>query len=287
METAIISGKGGTGKSSITAAFASLLKNCILVDCDVDAANMHILFEPEISVKTPFTGSLTARVHHEMCTLCNECISYCRFDAISNSGNLIEISEVACDGCGLCARICPANAISMVENKESAIYEGSYRFGKMVFGILAPGEENSGKLVSLVREKAKQTATDENISQIILDGPPGIGCPVISTISGVDTIVIVTEPTLSGLHDLKRTLEVTSQYKTDTMVIINKFDINPEVADQMQEYCATLNIRIIGKIPFDSSIVEAMVKGKSIIEYLPDSTISINISNIFKKAFKL
>jgi MinD superfamily P-loop ATPase len=287
METAIISGKGGTGKSSITAAFASLLKNCILADCDVDATNMHILFEPEISRKTPFMGSLTARVHPELCTLCNRCISYCRFDAITKVNGHIEISEVACDGCSLCARICPSDAISMLENKESAIYEGSYRFGEMVFGMLAPGEENSGKLVSLVREKANQIATDKNIPHIILDGPPGIGCPVISTISGVDKIIIVTEPTLSGLHDLKRTLEVTSQYKSETMVIINKFDINLEVAEEIQQYCTALNISIIGKIPFDSSIVEAMVKGKSIIEHFPASPISNNISNIFKKAFKL
>lgn len=285
METAIISGKGGTGKSSVTAAFASLAKDCMLVDCDVDAANMHILFQPAVVHQESFRGSSFAVVDKNKCTVCGLCADYCQFDAISFTHNHIEISEVNCDGCRLCERVCPEKAISMVHNSKSAIYEGNFRFGEMVYGILAPGEENSGKLVSLVREKARNKAKNLSLEHIIIDGPPGTGCPVVSTISGVNQIVIVTEPSLSGWHDLKRIAEVTREYKTRVWVVINKADVNSGLTTKIEKWCAEQGLILAGKIPFEISIVEAMMQGQSIVEYLPNSEISTTISNIFKIIF--
>ncbi|MDD4149472.1 MAG: 4Fe-4S binding protein, partial [Bacteroidales bacterium] len=186
MEIAVISGKGGTGKSCISAAFASMFANTMLVDCDVDAANLHLLFNPEIENEEVFIGAESAVIDYDKCTNCGLCAEYCRFDAISFVDKIITINEVFCDGCRLCSRICPEEAISMVESDKSRLYSGNYRYGKMVYGILGPGEENSGRLVNLVRDKAKEIAEKEGIDTIIIDGPPGIGCPVISTVTGVD-----------------------------------------------------------------------------------------------------
>ena len=281
MEIAIISGKGGTGKSSITAAFATLKKNLVLVDCDVDAANLHILFNPEIEKSEKYVGAELAVIDYDKCTNCGVCLPYCRFDAISFIDSKINISEVFCDGCQLCSRVCPEKAISMVESDDSRLYSGNYRNGKMVYGILAPGEENSGKLVNMVRDTAKKIAELNNIDEIIIDGPPGIGCPVISTITGVDHVVIVTEPTVSGLHDLKRTLEMSGSFKIKSWVMVNKFDLNVEMTDKIEKYCADRDIQLIAKIPFDPEIVEAMVNCKSIIEWMPNSDISKQIEKAY------
>jgi MinD superfamily P-loop ATPase len=195
MEIAIISGKGGTGKSSISAAFATLNGDVVLADCDVDAANLYLLFSPTHEEEIVYIAGHKAVINYDLCTNCGICENYCRFDAISVINNKVVISAISCDGCFLCSRICPVNAIKMVQNDKSRMYIGSFRNGKMVYGRLAPGEENSGKLVNMVRENAKQTADENDLETIILDGPPGIGCPVISTITGVDKVVIVTEST--------------------------------------------------------------------------------------------
>jgi MinD superfamily P-loop ATPase len=281
MEIAIISGKGGTGKSSISAAFASLDEKVVLADCDVDAANMHILFSPEIAEEQEFTGSQKARIDHSVCSECGLCIEYCRFGAISFSGDMVEISETSCDGCKLCTRICPEKAITMYENRKSRMFSGSFRNGKMVYGRLAPGEENSGKLVNMVRNKAKELAQSGDIGTIIIDGPPGIGCPVISTITGVDHVVIVTEPTISGIHDLKRTVEITSKFNLKTWVLLNKSDLNPDMAERVEDYCRSINVDIIGKLPFSSEVVMAMVNCQSITEWAPYSV----ITQLLKKAY--
>lgn len=287
MEIAVISGKGGTGKSSISAAFATLQKNIVLADCDVDAANLYILFNPIHDEEQPFISGFKAVIDKDKCTNCGVCVDYCRFDAIDQLNGVVQISETSCDGCKLCSRICPEEAISMVRADESRMYSGKFRNGKMIYGRLSPGEENSGRLVDMVREKARKIAKENVIETIIIDGPPGIGCPVISTITGVDQVVIVTEPTLSGLHDLKRTIEVTAKFKTKTCVIINKFDLNTNMANSIENYCDEKNIAVIGKIPFDPQIVEAMVHCKSIIEFAPDSEVTMLISTAYQRILNL
>lgn len=274
MEIAVISGKGGTGKSSISAAFATLSEKVVLADCDVDAANLYILFNPTHEEEQVFISGQKAIIDYDKCTSCGQCIDYCRFDAISEIKGEIVISETSCDGCRLCSRICPAEAISMVNEDKSKMYAGTFRNGKMVYGRLSPGEENSGKLVNMVRDKAKQLSKDHQLETIIIDGPPGIGCSAISTITGVDHVVIVTEPTISGLHDMKRALEITSNFKLKTWVIVNKFDLNTDLTHQIESYCQQKNISVAGKFPFDRLLVDAMVNCKSIIEFSPDSEIS-------------
>lgn len=274
MEIAIISGKGGTGKSSISAALATVEPNVLIADCDVDAANLYLLFNPTIEKEEPFIGSEKAEIIQHKCTKCGICIDYCEFEAIKFENGNVIISEVLCDGCHLCKRICPTNAIIMLQNNKSKMIAGSFRNGKMVYGRLAPGEENSGKLVNYVRDNAKAIAKKENIQNIILDGPPGIGCPVISTITGVNQVVIVTEPTLSALSDLTRATEITQIQQLKTSVVINKFDLNPEISHQIEAYCKKINVPIYAKIPYDPDMVNAMVSCKSIIEYKPKSETS-------------
>jgi len=279
----ILSGKGGTGKSSLSAAFATLNGNVVLADCDVDAANLFLIFNPVHEEEIVYISGHKAVINYNLCTGCGLCINYCRFDAISEMNGRVIISEISCDGCFLCSRICPEKAITMLPNGKSRLYSGSFRNGRMVYGRLAPGEENSGKLVNMVREKAKQTAKENGLETIILDGPPGIGCPVISTITGVDKVVIVTEPTISGLHDMKRALEVVQKFNLSAFIIINKYDLNSSMSKQIEEWCIQNEIAIVGKLPFDRQMTEAMVQSKSITEYNPNLDISNKIEIIWKK----
>src|SRR4030042_7087889 len=235
MEIAIISGKGGTGKSSISAAFATLNGQVVVADCDVDAANLYLLFNPTHEEEIVYIAGHKAVINYNLCTTCGICESYCRFDAISVINSKVAISGISCDGCFLCSNICPENAIKMIQNDKSRMYSGSFRNGKMVYGRLAPGEENSGKLVNMVREKAKQVAKENNINTVILDGPPGIGCPVISTITGVDKVIIVTEPSISGLHDMKRTLEIIKKFGIEAFVIITEFDSGLNISKKISK----------------------------------------------------
>ena len=282
-EIAVLSGKGGTGKSSISAAFATLNGKVVLADCDVDAANLYLIFNPSHEEEEVYIAGSKAVIDYSLCTNCGLCVSYCRFDAISLIDDKVSISEIACDGCVLCSRICPDNAITMVPNNKSMMYSGSFRNGKMVYGRLAPGEENSGKLVNMVREKAKQTAKANGLDIIILDGPPGIGCPVISTLTGVDKVVIVTEPTISGLHDMQRVMEIVQKFNLKAYVIINKYDLNTSMSTQIRKWCKESNIDIAGELPFDKNMVEAMVQKKSIIEFNPNINISKKIKIIWNK----
>lgn len=283
MEIAIISGKGGTGKSSISAAFATIGDEVVLVDCDVDAANLYLLFNPVNEQESAFVSGHKAVIDYDLCTSCGLCMNHCRFDAISEEEGRIIISEISCDGCFLCSRICPEKAITMVANDKSMLYAGSFRNGRMVYGRLAPGEENSGKLVNVVREKAKQTAGKYVLDTIILDGPPGIGCPVISTITGVDKVVVVTEPTISGLSDMKRAIEVVHKFNIPSFVIINKYDLNQAISKQTEDWCIHNNVIVAGMLPFDKQITEAMIEAKSIIEFNPESEISKKIITIWNR----
>ena len=281
MELAIISGKGGTGKSSISAAFTSMQQPVMLADCDVDAANMFILFNPTHEEEQVYIGGEKAVIDYDRCNNCGLCISYCRFDAIKCVNNIVHILEEVCDGCKLCSRICPFEAISIVQNDKSRMYSGSFRYGKMVYGRLAPGEENSGKLVNIVRAKAREIAKKHNIENIIIDGPPGIGCAVVSTITGTDHTLIVTEPSASALHDLKRTIDICNKFNLKIWVTINKADINPDMTEHIIQYCKENNIAIAGLIPFDKSVVEAMVQCKTIIKYHPESLTTKTIITIY------
>lgn len=286
MEIAVISGKGGTGKSSISAAFASVSGDTVLADCDVDAANLYLLFNPECDEEEVYISGHKAVINYETCTQCGSCVDYCRFNAISIKNESVEISEISCDGCFLCSRICPAEAIRMVPNDRSRMYSGSFRYGKIVYGRLAPGEENSGKLVNMVRAKAAGISEKNSIEHIILDGPPGIGCPVISTITGATRVLIVTEPTISGLSDLKRAADTVMKFSQVPDVIINKYDLNPSLTAEIKEWCLSSGIRVAGTLPFDQKMVQAMVNGKTITEYDPEGEISIEIRKIWNNILK-
>ena len=287
MEIAVISGKGGTGKSSVSAAFASMTENIVLADCDVDAANLYLLFDPSHDRQEKFTGSHKAVVDASLCTGCGICAGKCRFGAITMEKDVATISEISCDGCYLCARLCPEGAIRMTGNDRSRLYSGDFRYGKMVYGRLAPGEENSGKLVSLVREWAKEAARTSGSKVILLDGPPGIGCPVISTVTGVDKVVIVTEPSVSGLKDLQRAVEMAQGFNLSPEVIINKHDLNPEMREKIRQWCMERYINVAGELPFDPGVTEAMVGQKSIVEWDPENDVSIALADIWRKLLKL
>ena len=283
MEIAIISGKGGTGKSSISAAFATISDRVVLADCDVDAANLYMLFNPENEEEETYIAGQKARIDYNSCTNCGICCSYCRFDAITCTNDTVSINEINCDGCVLCSRICPQDAIKMVPNDKSRMLSGSFRNGKMVYGKLAPGEDNSGKLVNMVRDKAKKMSEENSLEIIILDGPPGTGCPVISTITGADKVIVVTEPTISGFNDMARVLETGRRFSTDPVVIINKYDLNATLTEKIEKWCNDNNIMITGYLPFSQDMIKAMVEGKSIYEYDPENNISKSLEEIWKK----
>lgn len=275
MEIAVISGKGGTGKSSISAAFMSLLSGITAVDCDVDASNLYLLFQSFDKKERVFISGKHAVVDVESCVGCGLCADFCRFGAIKMIDGLAVIDEVSCDGCALCSRICKADAIVMEPSDRSRIYSGKFRYGNMVYGHLAPGEENSGKMVSELRSIASELVKGSPESVVILDGPPGIGCPVMSTITGVDRVVVVTEPTQSGFSDLKRAVSLVRHYSLPVYVIINKNTLNREMESCIMAWCRQMDISVVASLPFSSEMVEALVAGKTIVEYRPDSDISI------------
>jgi len=280
-QIAVISGKGGTGKSSISAAFATLSNEVVIADCDVDAANLYLLFNPSDEEEQVYIAGYKALIDYTLCSGCGLCAGHCRFDAISYQNNRVIIDEVSCDGCFLCSRICPEKAIRMIPNDQSKLYSGSFRNGRIVYGRLAPGEENSGKMVNMVREKASHVAEKYNLETIILDGPPGIGCPVISTITGVDKVIIVTEPTISGLHDLERAAEIVFKSGRKPSVIINKWNLNPAVADQIKYWCSNHNLKVEGVLPFDKKMVSAMVQCKTITEFDKENETSRELNRIW------
>lgn len=259
-----ISGKGGTGKTVITGAFAALAKNKVMADCDVDAADLHLLLQPVIKERHEFRSGKTAKIDKKLCEGCGKCISVCRFDAISES---FTVDPISCEGCAFCSFICPEGVIRMEENISGEWYISDTRFGPMVHANLGIAQENSGKLVSLVRKQARELAEKENCDWVIVDGAPGMGCPVIASLSGIDCAVVVTEPTLSGLHDADRVIKVARHFGILAKVIVNKYDLNMDMTGKIEQYCKDNNIDLIGKISFDKSIVEAMVSGNTIIEH--------------------
>ena len=275
----VISGKGGTGKTVITGAFAALAKNKVMADCDVDAADLHLLLAPEIKQRQEFKSGVTAKIDKKLCQQCGKCITVCRFNAIFED---FTIDPVSCEGCAFCSFICPEQAIKMQENLSGEWFISDTRFGPMVHAKLGIAEENSGKLVALVRQNAKELAEKQNCDWVIADGAPGIGCPVIASLSGTDCALVVTEPTLSGLHDADRVINVAKHFKVAVKMVINKYDLNTDMTAKIEQYCQNNNVQLLGKISFDKSIVKAMVAAKTIIEY-PDGKAKEEISQVWDK----
>jgi MinD superfamily P-loop ATPase len=283
----IISGKGGTGKTIISAAIATLARNKVMADCDVDAANLYLLLKPEIKETQPFTGGEKALIEDEKCTRCRECVDVCRFDAISEKEDEeIFIDPISCEGCGVCSFVCPVEAIKMEKALSGEWYVSKTKYGPFVHARLGIGEENSGKLVAEVRKKAKEIAEQNNLDFVIIDGPPGIGCPVISSLSGTDLALVVTEPTLTGIHDMERVVQMASHFKTQTACCINKFDINLENSTKIERWCEKNSIPLLGKIPFDEEVTESMVQGIPLTEYTNNSA-SKEMKNMWRKLYKL
>ncbi len=286
-ELVIISGKGGTGKTSIVSSFVALAKNKIIVDCDVDAADLHLILKPEIIKTTEFYSGKTAKIIKEKCKKCGKCTEVCRFGAILAD---YIIDEIRCEGCGACFYQCPNSAIKFEKIKSGDWFESDTRFGKLIHARLGIAEENSGKLVSEIKNHARLLAKKNNADLIIIDGSPGIGCPVIASISCANFILIVTEPTLSGLHDAERVLKLAKHFQIPACMCINKLDINIYMTKKIEEFCISEGIEIVGKIPYSKDFTNAMIKEKSLIEYLPESEISQEITKMWnvleEKLFK-
>ena len=284
-EIVVLSGKGGTGKTSITAALATLGQNMLVADCDVDAANMHLILQPENYREEVYVSGSIAHIDADKCTLCGLCVENCRFDALSYGKNEIIVTEPSCESCFLCATICPEQAIDMMPCNKSRWYEGTYRKGFLLHARLYPGEQNSGKLVSVIRKQARELAKVKQIDTILLDGPPGVGCPVISAVTGTQKVLIVTEPSMSAFHDLLRIVELTRSFKSEIYIIINKYSLSPSVSQKIEQWCEEQNLPIIAKLPYDKTVIEAMLQCKSIVELYPESGISKQIKHVYKILF--
>ena len=263
-EIVIVSGKGGTGKTSLAAAFAALAKNGILCDADVDAADLHLLMQPEVKERTDFMGGSKAVINPDLCTGCGTCRTLCRFDAISDR---YEVDPIRCEGCGVCVDFCPEQAIDFPVQRCGEWYISATRFGPMVHARLGIAEENSGRLVSLVRKETRQLAEERGLDLILTDGPPGIGCPVIAAIGGATALVIVVEPTVSGIHDMERVVDLAAHFRVPGMVIVNKYDLNVEMTETIEQLAVQRNLVVLGQVPFDPVFTRSMVQGQTLFEY--------------------
>lgn len=276
----VISGKGGTGKTIVTANLTALADDLVLADCDVDAPNMHLLMEPEILEELDYRGGKVAVKDEEGCIDCGLCKKLCNFGAVTAD---YEIDEVRCEGCGLCVTKCPNDALRLTVEKTGDIFLSRSQFGPMVHAKLGIGAENSGKLVSEVSQKAEEIAKEQKKDLVLIDGSPGIGCPVVASLNGADMALIVTEPTKSGLADLKRVLQVTEHFGIDALVIINKSDLNKDITAGIEEFCQQKDIMLAGKVPFDSQVVKAMRQGELIVDYNPESRVTAALKRIWKR----
>lgn len=266
-ELVVISGKGGTGKTSVTGSFAALAKNAVLADCDVDAADLHLLLNPAVQETHKFYSGHEAIIRPDDCTGCGQCKELCRFDAVISDDNRFRIDPFGCEGCGVCVEFCPAKAIDFPECLCGKWFFSKTRCGSMVHARLEIAAENSGKLVSTVRQQAKQIAEATEVDWLIIDGPPGTGCPVIASITGVDAVLVVTEPTLSGEHDLLRVLELTRHFEIPAFISVNKWDINLEMTERIETAANNAGATVLERIPYDASVTEAQIQGQSIVEW--------------------
>lgn len=259
----VISGKGGTGKTTLVASFAALAKNKVLADCDVDASDLHLIMDPTIEKSQEFLSPKAVK-DNQKCNDCGLCLEHCRFDAIDEN---FEIDTMLCEGCGVCAYVCPQDAIQLKDELSGYSFISATRYGTMSHAELSPGGEASGKLVTRVKQNARRLAQSEAQDLILIDGSPGMGCPVIASLSNVDIALIVTEPTLSGIHDLERVLGVACHFGVKPLICINKCDLNQAMTSKIEDYAGDQQVSVIGKIPYDDLVTKAMVEGKSVVEF--------------------
>lgn len=276
-QLAIVSGKGGTGKTTLSGSFAVLAEGAVIADCDVDAPDLHLLLKPQVREVRKFYGKHVAAIDESKCDACGKCAESCRFQAIAD----FRVDPLRCEGCGVCRLVCPVSAVEMVERLSGYAYISDTIYGPMVHAELLPGEETSGKLVALVREMARGMAKEENRETILIDGSPGIGCPVIASLTGTDLALVVTEPTLSGSHDLDRILGLTEHFGVRTLVCVNRHDLNPENTRWIEERCREADVETVGKIPFDPGALKAVVLRKPLVEL--DGPASIAVKGIWKR----
>ncbi len=267
-ELVIISGKGGTGKTTLVAAFASLAGNKALCDADVDAADLHLILDPRIQERHDFQSGHTATINPDLCTQCGLCRELCNWNAISED---FVVDTIECEGCGVCHYFCPEDAVEFPLNTCGEWFISDTRFGPMAHARLGIAEENSGKLVSQIRQEGKKLAEKNNLDLLLTDGPPGVGCPVIASLGGATSVLIVTEPTVSGKHDMERVAELAAFFNIPAMVCVNKFDLNPDQGKAIEDFARGQNVTVMGRIPFDPAFTRAMVQGKTIFEYEEDS----------------
>ncbi|MBW2012834.1 MAG: P-loop NTPase [Deltaproteobacteria bacterium] len=279
-ELVVISGKGGTGKTSLMAAFASLAKSKVLCDADVDAADLHLLMNPDIKKRYDFQGGGIAVIDPDKCTQCGLCRELCRWEAISEQ---FEVDSIECEGCGVCVDFCPEQAIEFPLSTSGQWFISDTRFGPMVHARLGIAEENSGKLVTLIRQEAKKLAEKNKLDLIVTDGPPGVGCPVIASIGGATALLIVTEPTVSGLHDMERVAQLADHFKVPGMVCVNKFDLNTDQTQAIEKLAKEKKMAVLGRIPFDPVFTKSMVQGKTIFEYNTESIVGQAVKQIWRK----
>ncbi len=277
----ILSGKGGTGKTSIAGSLAALANNAVLVDCDVDAADLHLLLQPVVLQNREFWSGQSASINVDKCNECGLCQDLCHFQAIKD----FRVDRVSCEGCGFCSRICPAEAITMNDNMAGHWFVSDTLYGTLIHARLGIAQENSGKLVATVRQQARAIAEKQKAELIISDGPPGTSCPVISSLSGATLAVLVTEPTLSGIHDLERILGICRHFNVSPVVCINKYDINESNSGEIEAYCQSQNTEVLAGIPFDNMFTEAMTHGLPIVKYAEGHTSGI-ITELWQNILK-
>lgn len=265
-EMVVLSGKGGTGKTSLVASFAAIARGALLADSDVDAPNLHLLLSPEIEGENEFWSGRVAEIDPARCMECGLCRDVCRFDAIKD----FKVDPVSCEGCGLCCRVCPEEAVAMRVCLSGHWFVSRTRYGPLVHARLGIAEENSGRLVATVRRNARSIAEKKGLDLIVTDGPPGIGCPVISSLSGADLALLVTEPTLSGMDDLERVLGVCQHFGVPAVVCVNKYDVNEQNARHIESFCDDYGADVVSRIPMDNVFTEALVRRVPVVEYAPN-----------------
>jgi len=283
VELVVASGKGGTGKTSITASLATLAANHAVADCDVDAPNLHLLLSPRVKRTEEFVASKLASINPERCTKCGACREACRFDAIDER---LRVDPILCEGCGVCALVCQAGAVEMRDRLSGYLYASETPYCPMAHARLLAGEANSGKLVTQVRQLAQQLARERGLELILVDGPPGIACPAIAAITGVTAGLLVAEPTVPAIHDLERALQLFTHFRVEAMVVINKFDLNRRKTREIEEYCADRGVEVVGRIPYDRIVTEAVVAGKPVVEHAPQHAVSQAIRTLWERIAK-